>query len=91
MLTGTQIALTICTVFKISDVQVRATSMNDLHKNEVINDHLKEFDQSWDEALMALEMVPEGDFFWEAVDGHPLIHTRPMQHMLIVFALLFVH
>ena len=71
MLIGRQIALTICTVFKISDVQVRATSMNDLLNIEVINDHLKEFDQSWDEALMALEKETEGDVF-----GRPWMFTH---------------
>ena len=60
-MTRRQIASMIYVFLKINDVQVTATSMNDLLNVELVNDSLKRFDQSWEETLMALEKEPEGD------------------------------
>ena len=58
-----QIAFIIYAFFKINDVQGRGTSMNCMLKIDLANDILKQFDQAWEEALVALDHEPESNRF----------------------------
>ena len=62
MSTGRQIAFVIY-AFRITDVQQRATGMNDLLSIELRNDDLKMVNQVWEQILMAMDMEPEMAFF----------------------------
>ena len=71
MLTRRQIAFIIYAFFKINDVQGRTTSINELLNIELFNDNLIQFDQAWEETVMAPEQEPEEDL-WEGLQHRQL-------------------
>ena len=75
------IASTIFSFFKMDDVQRRVIGVNDLLNIELVNDKLKQFDDAWEETLMALEEEPEEDLL-EGFYSRQLEKSIVMQNAL---------
>ena len=81
MLTGRQIAFTIYAFFKINDVQRKVIGTNDLLNIELVNDHVKKFDEAWQNILIGLKKEPE-DYYLEGLHVRQWRKPTSMQNAL---------